>query len=127
MDLVISNHCLEHVEDPLSVIREMRRVVRENGMIAIVVPCHRVDVPYRKIDRDFHLYSWSAANLGNMVKLAGFDISEAKELRHRWPPKWRLINRYFGIRAFHVASRIWAGIDRSTSQVLCVARPTKSQ
>lgn len=127
MDIIISNHCLEHVEDPLGVIREMRRVIRDDGVISIVVPCHRVDFAYRESDRDFHLFSWSAANLGNMVKLAGFDISEAKELRHRWPPKWRLINRYFGIGAFHMASRIWARIDRSSSQVICVARPTKSQ
>lgn len=127
MNLIISNHCLEHVEDPLGVIREMRRVIRDDGMIAIVVPCHRADVAYRDSDRDFHLFSWSAANLGNITKLAGFDIFEVKEIRHRWPPKWRLINRYFGIGAINMASRIWARIERSLSQVICVARPTTSQ
>lgn len=125
MDLIVSNHCLEHVEDPLSIIREMRRVIRNDGLIAIVVPCHRVDIAYRENDRDFHLFSWSAANLGNMVKLAGFDVVEAKELRHRWPPKWRSIYRRIGIGAFHAASRFWARFDRSSSQVICVAKPSK--
>jgi len=125
IDLIVSNHCLEHVEDPLNIVREMRRVIRDGGKIAIVVPCHWADFPYRENDRDYHLFSWSAANLGNMIKLAGFEIIEAKELRHRWPPKWRLIYRRLGLRAFHVASRIWARFDRSSSQVICVASPTK--
>lgn len=126
MDLIVSNHCLEHVEDPLGVVRKMRRVIRDDGMIAIVVPCHNAGFPYREKDRDYHLFSWSAANLGNMVKLAGFDIIEAKELRHRWPPKWRVIYRRFGADAFHAASRLWARFDRSSSQVICIARPSKN-
>ncbi len=127
MDLIVSNHCIEHVEDPLAILREMRRVIRTAGTLAIVVPCHRADVAFREIDRDFHLFSWSAANLGNMVKLAGFDVIEAHELRHRWPPKWRMIHSRFGLRAFHAASRLWARIDRTSSQVICVARPTDSR
>lgn len=127
MDLVISNHCLEHVENPLAIVREMRRIIRQSGTLAIVVPCHRVNIAYRENDRDFHLFSWSAANLGNMVKLAGFDIVEARELRHRWPPKWRMILRYFGLGGFHIASRLWAFVDRSSSQVICIARPSNAR
>ncbi|MEL7116117.1 MAG: class I SAM-dependent methyltransferase [Pseudomonadota bacterium] len=123
-DLIVSNHCLEHVEDPLSAVREMKRVLTSNGLVVLVVPCHNASFRYREPDRDFHLFSWSAANLGNMVKVAGFEVLEARELKHRWPPKWRLIKRYFGTRAFHAAARLWGHLDRSTSQVICVARPT---
>lgn len=123
MDLIISNHCIEHVENPLSVIKEMRRVIRDNGTIAIVVPCHRVNMPFSDRDRDYHLFSWSAANLGNLVKLAGFEVIEARELCHRWPPKWRFIYDRFGLGVFHAASRLWARFDRSSSQVICIAKP----
>ena len=78
MDLIVSIHCLEHVEDPLSIIREMRRVIRNDGLIAIVVPCHRVDIAYRENDRDFHLFSWSAANLGNWLNSRGSMSSKLK-------------------------------------------------
>jgi len=127
MDLIISNHCIEHVENPLGVVRAMRRVIRKEGRLAIVVPCHRADFAFREKDRDFHLFSWSAANLGNMIKLAGFDVIEAQELPHRWPPKWRFIHRHFGLGAFHVASRLWARLDRKASQVICIAKPTLSR
>lgn len=123
MDLIVSNHCVEHVEDPLSVVRNMRRVIRPEGTLAIVVPCHRANFPYRENDRDFHLFSWSAANLGNLVKLAGFDVIEARELKHRWPPKWRVIYHNLGAGAFHTASRLWSYIDTASSQVICVAKP----
>lgn len=122
-DLVVSNHCLEHVEDPLAELRGMRRVLRDDGLLVIVVPCHRANFAYRAVDRDFHLFSWSAANLGNIVSLAGFEVVEAYELRHRWPPKWRSILRYLGFAPFHLASWIWARLDRSASQVVCVAKP----
>lgn len=123
-DAVISNHCIEHVEDPARQIREMRRVLKDDGILMIVVPCDQVDFPYREADRDFHLYSWSAANLGNLVKTCGFDVVEAIELKHRWPPKWPLIVQYGGWRAFHAASWLWARLGRKASQVRCIARAT---
>lgn len=122
-DVIVSNHCLEHVEDPLAALRGMRRVIRADGLLVIVVPCHRPGFVFRDRDRDFHLFSWSAANLGNLVKLAGFEVEEARELKHRWPPKWRLILKHGGMTAFHLASRLWARLDRSASQVICVAGP----
>jgi SAM-dependent methyltransferase len=122
-DLIVSNHCLEHVENPLGELRGMRRVIRNDGLLVMVVPCHAANFPFRNADRDYHLFSWSAANLGNLVKLAGFEIVQSRELRHRWPPKWQFIARRVGIRAFHRVSQLWAWLDRSSSQVICVARP----
>lgn len=122
-DLIVSNHCIEHVEHPLTVIRGLRRAIKDDGLLVVCVPCHKPSFPFREKDRDFHLYSWSAANLGNMVKLGGFEVSHAEELLHRWPPKWRLIIKTLGMGAFHLCARIWAVIDRSSSQVICVAAP----
>ncbi|PCI05312.1 MAG: hypothetical protein COB78_01505 [Hyphomicrobiales bacterium] len=125
-DLIISNHCIEHVENPLGEIRKMRQKIKSDGLLVIVVPCHAASLKFRKNDRDFHLFSWSAANLGNMVSLAGFDVVDAHELVHRWPPKWKQIRKYFGRRVFDISCRIWGRIDRSSSQVICIARPETS-
>lgn len=125
-DLIVSNHCIEHVEHPLEVLRGLRRAIRDDGILVVVVPCHKPGFRFREKDRDFHLYSWSAANLGNMVKVAGFEVQRAEELVHRWPPKWRAIIRYLGLGAFHLSARLWGLIDRSSSQVICVATPRRS-
>ncbi len=38
-DRLIATHVLEHLSDPVSVMREWNRVVRPNGIISIVLPC----------------------------------------------------------------------------------------
>ncbi|WP_432280478.1 class I SAM-dependent methyltransferase [Tropicimonas omnivorans] len=120
-DMVISDHCIKQVEDSAKLVREMHCALKDEGILIAVVPSHPTDFPYRESDRDFHLYSWSAANLGYNVKTCGFDVRDASELKHRWPPQWPLIVRIGGWGAFHLASRIWAGISRRSSPVRCIA------
>ena len=38
-DRLIATHVLEHLPNPVNVLREWNRVVRENGIISIVLPC----------------------------------------------------------------------------------------
>jgi len=38
-DRLIATHVLEHLPDPVSVLKEWNRVVRPGGMISIVLPC----------------------------------------------------------------------------------------
>lgn len=125
VDLVISNHALEHVEHPLDVMRGMYRVLRPGGRMVVVVPVDASSVPYRKDDQDFHLYSWSAGNLGNLASAAGFKIEQADQILHTWPPKWAAIQKSLGWGGFHLACRLWAMLDRRRRQVRVVGvKPT---
>lgn len=121
VDSVVSNHAIEHVSSPFDILREMYRVLKYNGNVIIVVPCDAVSYPYSKNDRDMHLYSWSASNMGNIARAAGFDVTSVSEYKHRFPPKWSIIYRLFGIRGLDMASRIWGGIYRRRSQVRLIA------
>ncbi|MCL2452864.1 MAG: class I SAM-dependent methyltransferase [Alphaproteobacteria bacterium] len=132
VDALISNHALEHVEQPLDVMREMIRTLKPDKLAVIVVPCDRVDVAYSPQDLDHHLYSWSASNLGNMARAAGFEIIEVSELVHRLPPLWHRfpslwqnLYRVFGRRVFDPICRICALLRRDRTQVRLVARKPK--
>ena len=46
IDVVVSNHAIEHAEWPLGVMREMVRVLKHEGIAIIVVPCDRANFPY---------------------------------------------------------------------------------
>lgn len=120
-DLVVSNHALEHVEDPLGTLREMHRVLAAGGRAVLVVPCDRPRVRFREDDPDFHLFSWSASNLGNLARAAGFRVTCAEEIVHAWPPGWATVQRLLGWPGFHLASRIWGRLHRARSQVRLVA------
>lgn len=122
VDTIISNHALEHVENPLETLREFLRILIPGGQLIVVVPCDKVSVPYRSNDPDMHLFSWSAGNLGNIVDVAGFEILEVGELKHRWPPKWQLVYKTVGPRFFHLICQACARIAPSRSQVRILAR-----
>ncbi|RFP88240.1 class I SAM-dependent methyltransferase [Rhodobacteraceae bacterium 63075] len=126
VDIVVSNHALEHVERPFEIITELHRILRGGGQLVLVVPCDRVSLPFIENDKDLHLYSWSASNLGNLVKAAGFDVERAEEIWHLWPPYWKQIIARLGLGTFHVLSRIYALLRRRRSQVRVVARKSTS-
>jgi SAM-dependent methyltransferase len=122
IDVLISNHALEHVEDPLQVLRQVYRVLRSGGKTVLVVPCDKPSLGWKEHDVDMHLFSWSANNIANLVRIAGFEVLEAREILHRWPPGWAFIERNLGLPVLHVASALWARIDRRRSQVRVVAK-----
>ena len=109
------------VETPLEIMRDAYRVVRPGGRVVLVVPCDAPSLRFRENDRDLHLLSWSANNIGNLLKIAGFNVAQCNEIHHRWPPFWPVIQKWFGWRAFHVASALWARADRRRSQVRAIA------
>lgn len=123
VDVIVSNHCLEHVRNPYGALVELRPKLRDNGLVMFVVPCEKVSVKYRKQDRDHHLYTFTPLSLGNLFDAAGYRVLSCKQDRFRWPPKFRLIAQLFGRTGFEVACRIWFYIDhRRAYQVRLMAR-----
>jgi 2-polyprenyl-3-methyl-5-hydroxy-6-metoxy-1,4-benzoquinol methylase len=121
-DVIISNHALEHVSSPFEVMQELHKKLKPSGMIVITVPSDRPSLSFKDVDRDFHLYSWSANNLGNMMKATGFEVMEAKQLLLCWPPKMVHIYRIFGERGIQLLGRLFGKLPSKRSQVLAVGR-----
>ncbi|HTI69039.1 MAG TPA: class I SAM-dependent methyltransferase [Candidatus Limnocylindria bacterium] len=75
-DVVICHHCLEHVPDPLTVLVELRRILKPGGTLLLTVP-YESESRYRSYiasEPNHHLYSWNVQTLGNLVTVAGFEI-----------------------------------------------------
>ena len=120
-DVIVSDHAMEHVEEPAKTLREFYRILKPGGKIIIVTPYDSVSKKFSENDRDFHLFSWNPATAGNLAKACGFRIIEAKEIVHRWPPKWELIWRKLGEGAFHTISKLYGYARRSGTQIRLVA------
>jgi len=126
-DVIISNHALEHVEEPLVILKELRKKLKPGGRFVCVVPCETVRRLYDPDDVNQHLYSWSPLNLGNLFKAAGYKVIESKPYIHKWPPNYMSIAKWLGRRGFNLYARLYGRLHMDWAQVRLVAeRPKKN-
>lgn len=111
VDVLISNHALEHVNNPVYYIEQFKRIVKENGRIVVVVP-HEISRTINKEDINMHLFTWSPQNLFNLFKECGIEVVECKSLCHAWMPGYKYVQQIVGWRAFHKLCSIYCKITR---------------
>ena len=119
-DVIISNHVLEHVLRPFESLSLLKRKVKVGGKLIFVVPHQTPRERFRETDINQHLYNWNPLTLGNLFKMAGYNIVKIDTIRHRWPPGYRIIRNLFGEKSFHLISRIYA-VCRNSYQIRVVA------
>jgi SAM-dependent methyltransferase len=116
-DLIISNHALEHSNDPLGDLIALRSLLKPGGIIHLVVPCESIKMKYFESDVNHHIFTFAPINLGNILKISGFKVQKVETLMHKWPPGYQLISK-FGPRIFNFACKLWARVDRRWFQVV---------
>lgn len=121
VDLVISNHALEHTLHPIAELKSLQAKLRPGGRIVLVVPCESIHYAYEPHNVNHHLFTWSPMCLGNLFTEAGFTVLESKAYIHKWPPLHRHIARWGGRWAFELACRIYGRLARVWFQVRVVA------
>jgi len=122
VDVVISNHALEHTQRPLDEVVALFHTLKPGGKLVIVVPCESIIRSYRAEDMNHHLYSWSPMCLGNLLTEAGFRLEESKPYYRTWPPGYRQIARWGGRGGFEMACWMYAHLNRSVFQTRAVGR-----
>lgn len=120
-DLIISNNALEHCENPFLELKELHRSLKLNGKICIVVPLDSLNYKYKSNDIDFHLYSWSPMNLGNILKANNFDIISSKPFIHKWFPHYYKVKKIIPWWLFHFLCYIYGRLNKKYSQTKAVA------
>lgn len=120
-DVIISNHVLEHVDDPLGILKIVYKKLKKGGKVVFVVP-YEIDNRYIDDDINNHMYTWGPLNLANLFKRAGFKIRKAEVLRHQWPPYYYLIYKVFGKVVFHWLSYVYCYLSRKIYQTRVVAQ-----
>jgi len=115
-DVIISTNALEHTLNPLQELIALRRLLKSGGTIHFIVPCDSIHYQYNPKDKNYHLFSWSPQNLGNLFCEAGYQIEYSKSYIHKWPPFYQQIAR-LGWPIFNLACLIYGRIERSWFQV----------
>lgn len=84
-DIIISTSVLEHVENPLGVLKELYSKLKSGGRIVFHVPNESCDTEYQRSDINNHLYTWNCLTLGNLFKAAGYFVHSVKKIQEVWP------------------------------------------
>lgn len=127
-DLVISHHALEHVDNPLRELEQLRSRLRPGGRMVFVVPSEiwPKQRTYRPGDISQHLYTWTPLSLGNLFTRAGLVVERAELVMHRTLPKSPIVYPLMPDSIYHFLCRICAWVTR-TRQIRIVASTAQEQ
>jgi SAM-dependent methyltransferase len=82
VDRIVSFHAIEHVEHPLGLLVELRRILRSSGRARLIVPYESVIKSahrrWRTDDPDMHLFAWTPLTFGNLLSAAGFRVENVR-------------------------------------------------
>lgn len=83
-DAIVVNHVLEHVHDPISLLKKCNNLLREDGIIIVDVPnldsyqAQVFDSYWDGLDSPRHLYNFRPKSLLAMLDGAGFKVNHTK-------------------------------------------------
>ncbi len=90
-DKIVSNHVLEHIPNVVGTLQVLRRHLRPDGRLVVVVPIedHRTarNRQWRADDYDRHLYTWTPLLFGNLLDEAGFRPLRIEIVNLAWSPR----------------------------------------
>lgn len=123
IDVAISFHALEHVDDPLGILKQIRRVLKPNGRVRVVVPCETPILTAQRswhVNPDRHLYTWTPLLLGNLAERAGF--AEIRSRAQPMPTGSRLVRAARLIPSVAPLVHLLLSVRRNTLNVILDAR-----
>lgn len=83
-DVVTINHALEHVEDPVRVLREINRILKKTGKLIIGIPNTGSATYFLfrensvQLDVPRHLFGYSVRNIRMLAKKTGFEVTHVR-------------------------------------------------
>jgi SAM-dependent methyltransferase len=117
-DICFSHHVLEHVENPLQTLKEIKNKLKSKGVIRLITPFDNNE-RFLLGEPNHHLYTWSVQNLGNLLEEAGFSIKEIRYLYHNWPDNY--VSEYLKDKKRFYEKAVKTAKKKSIRQVLATA------
>lgn len=125
VDVVLSNHALEHVLSPISALQLMRNKLKPDGLAVIALPINnwRKEKTYQPGDINNHLYTWTPQLFGNALREAGFDVIRVELREPQWPPGFfSKLYHYLPFCMFRALCFSYSVISGRGWEVLAVAK-----
>lgn len=123
-DIVTSLFSLEHVPDPLEILRQVRLLLKDGGTFYIIVPNM-----YSENDSDIlvvdHLHHYSPLSMRKMVGICGFSLSDEDTTSHRQASIYRA-TKISDVDNAATVILPRSGIDEYTNRQIAVSQVWKN-
>lgn len=105
-DIIISTHALEHVENPLEILRELRKKLKDKGKIVFHVPNESCEKEYVRSEINNEFYTWNCLLLGNLFKAAGYFVYSVERVQEVWPKHFFAVEKEISPQFFEAICEI---------------------
>ncbi len=119
-DLILCRHVLEHVDNPLQVLLDLKSLLKSNGELIIVLPVEKNLKPVNN-EIDFHLFSWTPRTAINLLKAAKLENIKWKYNYFTGKRLFLPIYNLFGIKYYRSLMKI-TGYIFNAKELLLRAR-----
>ncbi|OGK11887.1 hypothetical protein A2954_05905 [Candidatus Roizmanbacteria bacterium RIFCSPLOWO2_01_FULL_37_12] len=109
-NVIFSHHTLEHVDNPIQILKSLRKYLKKGGLIIVTVPIDdwRNEKKFKPEDVNQHLFTWTPLLLGNLFTHSGYKIKEIKIIERAWIPLSRIYYRIIPKLFYNFFSMLWS-------------------
>lgn len=128
-DIVISSHCLEHLESPADNLNFLKTLLADGGKLVLVLPIEKRKLPRQtdQMDVHQHLYAWSLKTINNLLIHCGYEVLENAYITAGYLP-YRLLRRRskFLFETFMKLDGLVRPLHRRHMRIIARVKPTAS-
>lgn len=124
VDVVISNHVLEHTLSPLQVLQLLQPPLISKGRLVFCLPIDdwRTQQDVNVKDINHHLYTWTPLLFSNLLREANYLVERVWVYSHAWPPKtWNTLDNKLPVWLFDLVCKFTAWRYKRR-QIMALAR-----
>ncbi len=127
-------HVLEHTRDPIAVLREIRRILKDNGIFILAIPNLNnflFQLAYRLIrgrrmhlfdpdDRELHLYHFTTETIRLALEKTGFSVQKILPDMGIVQRRIKVLNQFAAAGSFLTGKIITDAIEVHAKPVLII-------
>ena len=123
-NIILCSHVLEHLTNPYDIVLMLKRKLKSNGVLIIILPQEfNKNVPL-EFDSDRHLYTWNFQSINNLLMYCGFEIISNDMFYCYGFTRFIPLSK-FGYRFYYTAVSLF-GWMRKSGELRIVAKNSRS-